>query len=89
MNSARSEPDAFPDEDVVFRTLAAPGLEEDDLFAAMDAGRPDTLWGAGLPVPFASAPEEDESPDVARRRRHDELLKRWHPRDDAWSPRPR
>ena len=75
--------DAFPDDEIVFRTLAAPGLEEDDLFAAMDAGRSGAVWGTGVPTVFASA-VEDESPEVARRRRHEELLNRWQPRDDAW-----
>jgi hypothetical protein len=64
-----------PDEDPVFRSLAAPGLDEDDLYAAMH-GLPGALWGDGRPW----APRPAEAPwDAAteRRRRHEELMRRW------------
>lgn len=65
-----------PDEEAVFRSLAAPGLDEDDLYAAMH-GLPGALWGDGRPW----APRPVEGPwdaESERRRRHDELLRRWH-----------
>ena len=65
------------DDDVVFRTLAAPGLEEDDLFAVR-SGLPaiGALWGEGLPSTFP--PGEVESDDASeRRRRHEDLLRKW------------
>lgn len=72
-------PDVHGDGDVVFRTLAAPGLDEDDLFAAMyglqGAG---VLWGEGLPSTFP--PDEAEwDAETERRRRHEALLRKWEP----------
>lgn len=65
--------------DVVFRTLAAPGLEEDDLFAAM-YGLPGegVLWGDGVSVAFdpVDVAWDDEA---ERRRRHEALLAKWRP----------
>jgi hypothetical protein len=65
--------------DVVFRTLSAPGLEEDDLFAAM-YGLPGegVLWGDGVSVAFdpVDSPWDEE---VERRRRHEALLAKWRP----------
>jgi hypothetical protein len=63
----------------VFRTLAAPGLEEDDLFAAMYGLPGDgVLWGDGVTSAFdpvdATWDEETE-----RRRRHELLLAKWRP----------
>jgi hypothetical protein len=74
-----------PDDDVVFRTLAAPGLEEDDLFAAM-YGLPGAgvLWGDGRPTAFAPAEEEWDA-ETERRRRHEALLRKWSPPGD-WTP---
>ncbi len=70
---------AIPDPDaIVFRTLAAPGLDEDDVVAAMSgqSGR-GACWGDGMPPPVA-APGHAE-PASERQRRHDEILRRWHP----------
>ena len=60
-----------------FRSLAAPGLEEDDLFVALH----------GLPVPARSGArggpgrrDADDRPwdeEAERRRRHEELLRKW------------
>ncbi len=67
------------DDDVVFRSLAAPGLDEDDLFAAI-YGLPGTgvLWGEGRPSAF---PPDDPAWDAEteRHRRHEELLRKWRP----------
>ena len=66
-----------PPEDIGFRSLAAPGLDEDDLLAAI-YGPPgaDVLWGDGRPPPSASDGSWD---DAERRRRHEALLQRWPP----------
>lgn len=67
------------DDEVVFRTLAAPGLEEDDLFRAMAGGAgAGSVWGDGVPATFAP-PEPDADDAAERRRRHEELLRRWPP----------
>ena len=69
----------YGDDDVVFRTLAAPGLEEDDLFAALgDLPGAGALWGEGLPSAFP-ANDAEWGTDVERRRRHEELLRKWSP----------
>ncbi len=73
--------------DLSFRTLAAPGLDEDDLFAAM-YGLPGegVLWGDGAPVAFAPVdPAWDEARE--RQRRHEEILGRWRVDDDLQPPR--
>lgn len=66
-------------DDLRFRTLAAPGLDEDDLFAAL-YGFPGAgvLWGHGVPPAF---PPGDDPWDALRerRRRHADLLGRWPP----------
>ena len=65
-----------PDE-TVFRSVAAPGLEEDDLFAAMSGlPVPGPFWGDGWLEATArrDAPWNEES---ERRRRHEELLDKW------------
>ena len=68
-----------PQDETAFRSLAAPGLDEDDLYAALTAGIPgELLWGAGRPSAFAPA-EEEWSADAERRRRHAEVLRRWDP----------
>ncbi len=65
-------------DDVVFRSLAAPGLEEDDLFCAMQGlPVPSPFWGEGWPA--APDPDRPWDPDEERRRRHEELLRRWGP----------
>ena len=81
MTAPRHGSDAWDDE-VVFRTLAAPGLEEDDLFAAMYA-LPGTgvVWGDGRPTAFAPAEQEWDA-ETERRRRHEALLRKWDPSDD-------
>jgi len=68
----------------VFRTAAAPGLEEDDLFAAL-FGLPGggVLWGEGVPpapaAPPAPAPDAPWDEERERRRRHEDALRRWPP----------
>lgn len=78
----RPEPEAGPDE-LQFRSLAAPGLEEDDVFAALHGlPVPGPFWGEGWPA----APHDPERPwdeDAERRRRHERLLAKWREeRDD-------
>lgn len=71
------------DEEIVFRSLAAPGLEEDDLFIALHGlPVPSLFWGEGRPA----SPRRDDGPwdeERRRRRRHEELLDKW--RDDPGS----
>ena len=63
--------------EVPFRSLAAPGLDEDDLFAALH-GLPSgcVVWGEGRPGTFGP-PEPAWDPEAERRRRHRELLSKW------------
>ena len=70
---------AVPDPDaIVFRTLAAPGLDEDDIVAAMSGpSARGGCWGDGMPPPVAAPSRPD--PASERQCRHDEILKRWHP----------
>lgn len=69
---------AEPPEDLGFRSLAAPGLDEDDLYAAMVGLPGEALWGAGRPSAFGPDPETAApSVDEERRRRHREMLTRW------------
>ncbi len=71
-----------------FRTLAAPGLDEDDLFAAMHGlpGR-GALWGdADHPPARAFPPAQDQTrwdPAGERRRRHVEMLRKWRVAEDS------
>ncbi len=68
-----------PDPAMAFRSLAAPGLEEDDLVAARyGASRPDAIWGDGRPSPFPACGGESADDDANRRRR-EEILRRWDP----------
>ncbi len=71
--------DEFP----VFRSLAAPGLEEDDLFVALQGlPVPSAFWGEGWPA----LRRDDDRPwceDEERRRRHEELLRKWDGQGDA------
>ena len=68
-----------PDPDMVFRSLAAPGMEEDDIFAAL-LGLPGkgAFWGDDHPSPYRPA-EEEWSEEAERRRRREEILRRWDP----------
>jgi hypothetical protein len=63
--------------DVPFRSLAAPGLEEDDLFVALHGlPVPGLFWGEGRPwAPHVDDRRWDE--EAERRRRHEELLRKW------------
>ena len=64
-------------EDTVFRSLAAPGLEEDDIFVAMSGlPVPGPFWGDGWldTSPRVDRPWDEEA---ERRRRHEELLEKW------------
>jgi hypothetical protein len=78
-----------PDEppDITFRTASAPGLEEDDLFAALH-GLPGHggLWGEGLPAAASPPVDEPWDEERERRRRHREVLRRWGPRDEPERP---
>jgi len=67
-----------PPDDVAFRTLAAPGLDEDDLFAALCGMPGELLWGGGRPSAF-DPPESRAgwTPEEERSRRHVEVLSRW------------
>ena len=77
MSPDQPAPDVYGDDDVVFRTLAAPGLDEDDLFAAMGGLRgPGVLWGDGLPSTFPPAEAEWDA-ETERHRRHEALLRAW------------
>lgn len=70
-------------QDVAFRTLAAPGLDEDDLFAALQGMPADgSLLGGGSPGPFGP-PETGWDVEAERRRRHADLLSKWAPQPDA------
>jgi hypothetical protein len=76
--SRRPDPAPRPDDEIVFRTLAAPGLEEDDLFAARSALPQDgALWGEGAPSTFPPVEPDEPDAEAARRQRHDELLRKW------------
>jgi hypothetical protein len=72
------------DEETVFRSLAAPGLEEDDLFIALHGlPVPGPFWGDGWPAqPRTDGPWDEEA---ERRRRHEELLEKWR---EGTGPRP-
>ena len=67
-------------DEVAFRSLAAPGLDEDDLFLALQGlPMPSPFWGEGRPW----ARPDDEGPwceESERRRRHEELLRKWERR---------
>jgi hypothetical protein len=64
-------------EDTVFRSLAAPGLEEDDLFAALSGlPEPGLLWGDGW-LEAAARIDGPWNEELERRRRHEQLLEKW------------
>ena len=63
-------------DDVTFRSLAAPGLDEDDLFVAMQGlPMPSPFWGEGRP--WARPDTETWCEEAERRRRHEALLRKW------------
>jgi len=66
-------------EDPEYRSPAAPGLDEDELFAAMQGlpGR-GALWGEGRPDSFGPS---ESGWDAARERhaRHARLMAKWEP----------
>ena len=78
--------DRGDEEPPVFRSLAAPGLEEDDLFVALHGlPVPGLFWGEGWPSPR----RDDDRPwceEAERRRRHEQLLRKW---DEPGSAPPR
>jgi hypothetical protein len=64
-------------EELTFRSLAAPGLDEDDLYAAMmGLPIPSPFWGEGRP-PARPDTEGRWCEEAERRRRHEELLRKW------------
>lgn len=66
-----------PPEEIVFRSLAAPGLDEDDLLAALHGlPVPGPFWGEGRPW-ARQGDDEPWSEEAERRRRHEELLRKW------------
>jgi hypothetical protein len=69
--------------EVPFRSLAAPGLDEDDLFAALYGLPGRALWGEGRPAAGGHV-EPPWDPESERHRRHRALLRKWgsqaHPR---------
>lgn len=69
-------------EDLQWKSLAAPGLDEDDIFAAI-LGLPGTgaFWGDGRPSPYAP-PQPEWSEEEDRRRRRDEILRKWDPQPE-------
>lgn len=73
---------SVPPEDQAFRTLSAPDMDEDDLFAAL-LGVPGTgaFWGRGRTEPPVGGPER-WTPEEERRRRHEDLLRKWRPEGD-------
>jgi hypothetical protein len=72
-----SVPRRCGDEVPVFRSLAAPGLDEDDLFVALQGlPVPSPFWGEGWPAPR----REDDRPwcdEHERRLRHERLMRKW------------
>ncbi len=69
-------------EELRFRTLAAPGLDEDDIFAAVH-GLPGSgvLWGESMPSAFPPSDVPWNQSDE-RERRHRDVLRRWEPLPD-------
>jgi len=66
------------DEETVFRSLAAPGLEEDDLFIALNGlPVPGPFWGDGWPAQPRPASDGPWDAEAERRRRHECLLHKW------------
>jgi len=66
------------DEVPAFRSLAAPGLEEDDLFAALQGlPVPGPFWGDGWPAPRRGHEDRPWCQDDERRRRHERLMRKW------------
>lgn len=69
----------------MFRSLAAPGLEEDDLFAALHGlPLPGPYWGDGWPT--RPDPDRPWCEERERRLRHEELLRKWTGADHGPPP---
>lgn len=69
--------DRVPD-DTTFRSAAAPGLDEDDLFIALMVGASvSALWGDGRSWPAADHHDEGWDEERERRRRHERLMRSW------------
>ena len=70
-HSAPEDPETAPP--------VAPGLDEDDIFAAI-LGLPGTgaFWGSGNPSASAQ-PKPDWNEEDERRGRREEILRRWDP----------
>lgn len=69
--------DDEPD-DLQFRSLSAPGLEEDDVFAALHGlPVPSPFWGDGWPAAADRDPDRPWDEAAERRRRHEDLLAKW------------
>lgn len=64
-------------DDLTFRSLAAPGLDEDDVYAAiLGLPVPSPFWGEGRPWARADV-EGPWNEEAERRRRHEALLRKW------------
>jgi hypothetical protein len=68
-----------PPDDLAFRSLYAPGLDEDEIFAAL-MGLPGrgAFWGDGRP-PVGGPAEPPWDEEAERRRRRERVLARWRP----------
>lgn len=85
MSAVEPPPPPRRQPDLEFRTAAAPGLDEDDLFAALyGLPVPGPFWGDGVP-PDRPDPDAPWDEDRERRRRHAEVLERW-PAGEERSP---
>jgi hypothetical protein len=83
VSAPRPSEDPRRQPDLRFRTLAAPGLDEDDLFAALQGLPADgSLLGGGPSGPFGP-PESAWDEEAERRRRHAALLSKYPPQPDA------
>lgn len=68
------------DDELLFRCISAPGLEEDDLYAAMEPeGGRRGLWSDRLRRPARLGDSHERTDAQWRRDRHRELLDKWEP----------